>query len=72
MQADQRTVKFKVNDQGWVMLSDLLGKVKLRTTKHSKPKRISDEINQHRCFEFVCEGALRVQSKLLDIDEFID
>ncbi|MEK7134416.1 MAG: hypothetical protein AAB819_01685 [Patescibacteria group bacterium] len=71
--ADQfkRKISFGVNDQGWVMLSDLLGKVVLRATKIKDKGRVSDEINQHRCFEYECEGTVRVQSKLYDISEFV-
>lgn len=67
-----RKISFKVNEQGWVMLSDLLGKVRLRATKYKEKGRVSDEINQHRCFELECEGTVRVQSKLYDISSFTE
>ncbi len=67
----QKKVSFAVNDQGWVMVSDLLGKTVLRATSYKDKGIISDEINQHRCFELHCEGTVRVKSKLYDISKFI-
>ena len=68
---NNRKITFSVNEQGWVMLSDLLGKVKLRTTDYREKGRVSDEVNQHRCFELHCEGSVRVTSKLYDISKFV-
>ena len=67
-----RKISFGVSDQGWVMVSDLLGKVKLRATAIKDKGYKNDEINQHRCREFECEGTVRVQSKLYDISEFVN
>lgn len=65
-----RKITLNVNEQGWVMLSEVLGKVRLRATKVIDKGRVSDEINQHRCYELHCEGTVRVTSKLYDISNF--
>jgi len=69
---NQRTVKFTVDDNGWIMLSERLGKIKMRAHKLGKQKRVNDEVNQHTSFEMTCEGTVRVQSKLYDTSEFTD
>ena len=72
MEEVKKNITFRVQDT-WVMISELFGdKVTLRATKVSKPKRVSDTRNQHRCQEMVCEGTVRVTPKRFDISNFTD
>lgn len=68
---ESKKVSFPVNEHGWIMLSQVLGKVVMRAHKVGKPKRKSETHNQHRAFEFECEGAVEVRSKLYDTSHFI-
>jgi len=64
-------VCFPINEYGWILLFQKLGKVVARASKFSRVKRISDEISQHRVFEIELEGGVRVRSKLYDTSDFI-
>lgn len=72
MPEEQKSASFRVQG-GWAMVSELLGgKIRLRATSMSKIKeRVSDETNQHRCKEIICEGTVKVQPKAYDISGFI-
>lgn len=70
---EKKIISFRVHN-GWAMISELFGdKVTLRTTSMGKiQERVSDEANQHRCKEMVCEGTVRVQPKRYDISGFVN
>lgn len=65
-----KKVCFPVNQYGWILLFQVLGKTIVRTCKMSKVKRISDETNQHKMFEFECESGVKVKSKFYDTSKF--
>lgn len=73
MDEEKKTITFRVHNS-WAMISDLFGdKITLRATSMGKvQERVSDEINQHRCKEMVCEGTVKVQPKRYDISNFVN
>lgn len=70
---EEKKITFRVHD-GWAMLSELFGdKITLRATSMGKiQERVSDERNQHRCKEMICEGTVKIQPKRYDISEFVN
>ena len=71
LEEKDRKISFYVNTHGWVLISQLLGKIILRAHKVKSKGMKSDEDNQHRCFEFECEGSVKVKSKLYDTSKFL-
>ncbi len=68
-----KKVCFPVNEHGWILLFQLLGKKTILRASDIKQKgRISDETNQHRMFECECEGGVKVKSKFYDTSNFIE
>ena len=71
MNDNQQIVSFPVNENGWILLFQVLGKKTiLRATKIKNKGRVSDENNQHRMEEIEAEGGTKVKSKLYDISNF--
>lgn len=66
----QRFVRFPINEHGWVLLFQKLGKTIVRAEKvkfdPNPGRRVSDEGNQHRMFHIECEGGVKVKSKQYD------
>lgn len=68
----KRKIWFPVNEHGWILLFEILGKKTILRAYDIKDKgRKSDETNQHRMHEVECEGGVKVKPKLYDISKFI-
>jgi hypothetical protein len=71
--AIQKKITFPVNEHGWVLLFQLFGhKTIVHTIDYKDKGRVSDEDNQHRCHELICEGGVKVRSKMYDTSEFVN
>jgi len=64
-------VCFRV-ENGWIFLSEKLGKMIMRAQKIGRIKKESDRRTQHRGFEFECWETVKVRSKLFDISKFLE
>jgi len=67
---NEKTITFSINEYGWILLFQRLGKTILRAQKIKDKGRISDENSQHRMFEIEAEGGVKVRSKIYDISKF--
>jgi hypothetical protein len=70
MNNNKKTISFSINEYGWILLFQKLGKTILRAEKIKNRGRVSDESSQHRMFEIEAEGGVKVRSKLYDISKF--
>jgi len=68
----ERKVCFRADENGWIFLSEVLGKVIIRAHKAKKMNRKSDKKTQHRGFEFECNKTVKVKSKNYDISKFLE
>ena len=66
----RKRVFFSVNENGWILLFEKLGKIILRTTNYKDKGRINCETSGHRYFQIECEGGTMVKSKLFDTSKF--
>lgn len=71
-QKQKERVCFRVNEHGWILLSELLGKIILRAHKVRDKGRTSDPDTQHRAFEFEFNKSVKIKSKLFDTSGFIE
>lgn len=67
----KRKICFSVNEHGWILLFQLLGKTVLCAEKIKNKGYQSDATNQHRMCVIECEGGVKVKPKLYDISKFI-
>ena len=72
MPSEQKPQKvcFRIDDEGWIYLSEILGKIILRAHWAKVKKRSSDKKTQHRAFEYEFNTTVKVKSKLFDITDF--
>ncbi len=72
--SQSKHVRFPVNEHGWVLLFQKLGKTVIRAEKviFDKNKRVADETSGHRMFHIECEGGVKVKSKLYDTSSFVE
>lgn len=66
----RKRVCFPINEHGWILLWERLGKTILRTTSYKDRGRINCETSGHRYFQIECEGGVMVKSKLFDTSQF--
>lgn len=67
---ESNSITFSKDMHGWIVLRNLGKKIIMRAQSIDvRKQRITDE-DDHRCFEAVAEGGVKVRSKLLDISKF--
>ncbi|MFA5072162.1 MAG: hypothetical protein WC511_07485 [Candidatus Pacearchaeota archaeon] len=70
MEDKKLKICFPINEHGWVLLFQLLGKTILCAEK-VKNKGYQSDTNGHRICFLECEGGVKVKSKIYDISKFI-
>ena len=65
-----KKVCFPVNENGWILLFQKMGKTILRTTNYKDKGRVNCGTSGHRYFQLECEGGTMIKSKLYDTANF--